>query len=168
VELWRNNSSLPFQLMSETPTSPPATPNPPAAVTSSVHYPGTAAPAKPGNGSGWILALSILQFVGGLVLVGISSSKGSLDDGEAIGSLIVTTTLAAIFFGLWLWGRKSPFPALLTALIVFVTFHLLDAVLDPMSLLRGIIMKVVIIAGLATALKKAYVAKREKELAAAP
>jgi hypothetical protein len=41
-------------------------------------------------------------------------------------------------------------------------------VLDPMSLLRGIIMKVVIIAGLATALKKAYVAKREKELAAAP
>jgi hypothetical protein len=154
--------------MSETPTSPPATPTPPPAVTSSVHYPGTAAPTKPGNGSGWILALSILQFVGGLVLVGISASKGSLDDGEAIGSLIVTTTLAAIFFGLWLWGRKSPFPALLTALIVFVTFHLLDAVLDPMSLLRGIIMKVVIIAGLATALKKAYVAKREKELAAAP
>lgn len=97
----------------------------------------------------------------------MAASKSSVDDGAAIGSVIVTTVLAAIFFGLWLWGRKSPFPALLTALIVFVTFHLLDAVLDPMSLLRGIIMKVVIIGGLATALKKAYVAKREKELAAA-
>jgi hypothetical protein len=145
--------------MSETPPPSPAVP-------SSVNYSSATAPTKRGNGSGWILALSILQFVGGLILFGMVASKSSADEGGAIGSLIATTVLAAIFFGLWLWGRKSPFPALLTALIVFVTFHLLDAVVDPMSLLRGIIMKVVIIGGLATALKKAYIAKREKELAA--
>jgi hypothetical protein len=148
------------------PAAPLMADIPPPVVPSSVKYSTEESPSKPGNGSGWILALAILQFVGGLVLYGMTISKSSASDRAAMLVLITTMGLAVIFFGLWIWGRKSPFPALLTALVVFVTFHLLDAVLDPMSLLRGIIMKIVIIFGLCTALKKAYIAKREKELEA--
>lgn len=78
--------------------------------------------------------------------------------------LAVMLTLSAVFFGLWIWAKASPFPALLTTLIVFVTFHLVDAVIDPFALLRGIVIRIVILVGLVTALKKAYVAKREREL----
>jgi 4-amino-4-deoxy-L-arabinose transferase-like glycosyltransferase len=146
----------------------PENPPPPQPASSALHYSNDTVAAKRGNGSGWILALSLLQLIGGLIMYGMTASKLPADDPGAIGVLVTTVGLAAVFFGLWLWGRRHPFPALLTALIVFVTFHLLDAVLDPLSLLRGIIMKVVIIVGLCTALKKAYVAKREKELAAPP
>lgn len=148
--------------MPDSATPPPLTPPP----SSPLKYSTSDAPSKPGNGSGWILALSILQFVGGLIMYAMTAAKSSADDFGAIAVLVATMGLGAVFFGLWIWGRKSPFPALLTALIVFVTFHLLDAVLDPMALLRGILMKVVILVGLGTALKKAYIAKREKELAA--
>lgn len=143
-------------------------PPPPQPASSPLHYSNETVAAKRGNGSGWILALSLLQLIGGLIMYGMTASKLPADDPGAIGVLVTTVGLAAVFFGLWLWGRSHPFPALLTALIVLVTFHLLDAVLDPLSLLRGIIMKVVIIVGLCTALKKAYFAKREKELAAPP
>jgi hypothetical protein len=119
---------------------------------------------KAGNGSGWILAIAILQAVGGGFMYMMSASTSSPSDPAAIGVLIVMLALALIFFGLWIWGRKSPFPALLTALVVFVSFHLLDAVLDPATLVQGIIMKIVVLSGLGTALKKAYVAKREREL----
>jgi hypothetical protein len=141
----------------------PAAPNPPPV--SSVKYSTGAPTAKPGNGSGWILAICIMQFLGGLVMFGISASNaGTTGGGVAV--LVTTMSLAAIFFGLWLWGRKSPFPALLTALIVFVSFHLLDAVFDPMAILRGIIVKIIVLTGLGTALKQAYLAKRQKELEA--
>jgi hypothetical protein len=148
--------------MSEVPPS-----SPPSSTPSALHYGTSSAPPSRGNGSGWILAVAILQFIGGLVMFGMTVSKTSTSNPEAIAALVFMLLLAGIFFGLWLWGRKAPFPALLTALIVFVSFHLLDAVLDPLSLLRGIIVKVIVIAGLCAALKKAYVAKREKELAGA-
>lgn len=140
----------------------PSDPTPPPV--SSLKYSTGEPAAKPGNGSGWILAICILQFIGGLIMYGVAVSNSRAGDLGAVAVLITTMMLAVIFFGLWLWGRKSPFPALLTALIVFVTFHLLDAVLDPMTLFRGIIVKIMVLVGLSTAVKKAYVAKRQKEL----
>ncbi len=79
-------------------------------------------------------------------------------------TLVVMMVLAVIFFGLWIWGKTAPFAAILTALIIFVSVHALDAVLDPMALFRGIILKIVMLTGMCTALKKAYEAKREREL----
>ena len=143
----------------------PAAPTPPP-LPSSVKYSTGDPAATPGNGSGWILALCIMQFFGGLIMYAVTASNSSRTDPGALGILITTMSLAAIFLGLWLWGRKSPFPALLTTLIVFVSFHLLDAVFDPSAILRGFIVKILILAGLGTALKKAYVDKRRKELAA--
>jgi hypothetical protein len=122
---------------------------------SSLRYDAGGQAATRGNGSGWILALAILQSIGVLIFIGLRlSTDGSLDVG-AIGAIGIMSVLALAFFGLWAWGRTSPLPALCWALGLFLTFHLLDAVIDPMSLARGVILKVIVIAGLLTAIIRA-------------
>ena len=81
-------------------------------------------------------------------------------------TLAILLGLAAFYFGLWIWAKKSPFAALLTALLVFVSVHLLDIVLEPANLFRGIIVKIILLVGLCNALKNAYRKKREAELEA--
>jgi hypothetical protein len=144
---------------------PPAIPPRKSTPSAAQPYPG-AEPTKPrGNGRGWILALAIMQTIGAFVFFAIAQTTG--DETTSFIVLAVTLGLAAIYFGLWIWGKKAPFAAILTALIVFITFHLLDAVLDPMSLARGIIVKIAVLVGLSSALKTAYTKKREAELEAA-
>ncbi|MBA4136598.1 MAG: hypothetical protein C0518_04700 [Opitutus sp.] len=128
---------------------------PPRLASASLRYePGGQPKKMPGNGSGWILALAILQAIGALVFFGISASN-EVSTAEQIGALIVTGGLSAVFFGLWIWGRNSPYPALCTALGLFLFVHAVDAVLDPMTLLRGILVKIVVLTGLITAIQKA-------------
>lgn len=143
--------------------NPASTPTPPSSVAQP--YLAGEKPRKRGDGRGYILALACLQAVAALVYFAMAGDAKPRH--EAIATLVVMMALAAVFFGLWLWSKKAPFAALLTTLIVFVTFHLVDAVIDPLSLLRGILIKIVILTGLITALKKAYVAKRERELESA-
>jgi hypothetical protein len=69
--------------------------------------------------------------------------------------LVVNLTLAAIFGGLFLWGKRSPLPAIATALAVFVVVHLVNFVLDPSTIVQGIIIKVIAIGALATGLRAA-------------
>ena len=144
--------------------TPPAADLPPPIKTESVTKPywEEGKKSERGNGRGWILALAAMQTLGSFVMFGMQNSVSNKP--APILSLVVMLSLGVIFFGLWIWGKTAPFAALLTALIVFVSFHLLDAVIDPASLLRGIIVKVIMLTGLGTALKKAYMAKREKEL----
>jgi hypothetical protein len=145
--------------------TPPPIPSPRSTPSAAKPY-NSGEPASPrGNGRGWILALAILQTIGGIVLFAMSA-QANPDSANSI-VLVVTLGLSALFFGLWIWGKTAPFAALLTALIVFVTFHLLDAVLDPATIFRGIIVKIVLLSGLATATKRAYTKKREAELQAA-
>jgi hypothetical protein len=101
-----------------------------------------------------------MQSMGALVLYALSHAQPGSEFGLAL-----MLSLSAIFFGLWVWGKRAPFAALLTALIVWVTFQLVGAVIEPESLFRGIIIKGAVLVGICTALKKAYVAKREQELA---
>jgi hypothetical protein len=127
-------------------------------------YPGPDSSISRGNGRGWILALAILQLIGGLVI--FAMTREQVEPLTANIMLIFLLGLAAIYFGLWVWGKKAPFAALLTALIIFLTVHLLDAVFEPANFFRGIIVKIILVGGLCTALKKAYTKKREAELEA--
>jgi hypothetical protein len=151
----------------------PAAPTPPPLRESVAkpYFAGSGEPPKKGTGSGWILALAIMQVVGALIFYGMANIgqsdhaiSGLMPAKMSTASLVVMLGLAAIYFGLWFWSKKALFAALLTTLIVFLTFVALDAVVEPLSLLRGIIIKIVVVAGLCTALKKAYVEKREREM----
>jgi hypothetical protein len=70
-------------------------------------------------------------------------------------TLLVHLTLAALFAALFVWGKRSPIPAIATALAVFIVVHLVNFLLDPSTLVQGIIIKVIAIGALAAGLKAA-------------
>lgn len=61
--------------------------------------------------------------------------------------------IAIVFWVLAFWARKSPLPAAITGLVVFITVHALDAIADPTTLARGFIVKIIVIVTLASAIK---------------
>lgn len=67
--------------------------------------------------------------------------------------------LAAIMLGLYFWSRRSPFPAILTALCVYLAVHALVAMVDPTTLFAGLPIKIVFIVALVMGVK---VALRER------
>jgi len=98
----------------------------------------------------WLLAVAVLQSLGCVVYFLIQASSG-VEPLVLIASAVVMGVLALVFWGLWFWSKRALFPATLTALILYVTFNLLDAIVDPATLARGILMKVFIFGGLCVA-----------------
>ncbi|MCG3136011.1 MAG: hypothetical protein HMLKMBBP_03798 [Planctomycetes bacterium] len=61
--------------------------------------------------------------------------------------------LAAGFVGLWIWAKRNAFGATLTAFIAFLTLVLVNAVVDPATIVQGVIVKILVIAALLKGLK---------------
>ncbi|XLS29435.1 hypothetical protein ACJD0Z_01120 [Flavobacteriaceae bacterium M23B6Z8] len=73
---------------------------------------------------------------------------------------VENTILALIYFGLGLWSSKKPFISLLLALLLYLTITLINAIVDPSTLIRGIIFKGIVIAFLGKALYAAFEQKK--------
>jgi hypothetical protein len=111
-----------------------------------------------------LLTLGILQLVlgGAALAIGIAL-RGSntqpattpggqtLDATALIGIGVVVGALGFLFLGLAIWARFAPFPAAIVGLVLYCSIWLLDIVMDPSMALRGIIIKILIIAALAKA-----------------
>jgi len=65
--------------------------------------------------------------------------------GEGKLLLMVYLVVAAIFGFLTWWSTKNPFGALLTGLILYISLLIIGAVGEPESIVKGIIVKVLII-----------------------
>lgn len=76
--------------------------------------------------------------------------------GQVIFQTTVLAALGAIFLGLWWWAQTNAFAAALIALLLYITALLVGAVLDPASLLKGIIVKGVIVVALFSAVSAGY------------
>lgn len=57
--------------------------------------------------------------------------------GVAMG--VVMLTIAAFYAGLWAWCARDPLAASIVGLVVFVGVHVVEAVIDPAALARGIV-----------------------------
>ncbi len=106
---------------------------------------------------GALTTVAVLQTIFGALIVFTASQGQSLGPIKTEGVDIKILSLfvfglAAVFFGLAFWARKSPFPAAITGLVVFVTVHLLDAIADPTAIIRGILIKIVIVVILSRAI----------------
>jgi hypothetical protein len=116
------------------------------------------------SGRGYILAISILQLVVGLAYLAIYFSGGHTAKAQAILAIAVTTTaLGFVYMGLWIWAKTAPFAAALTALVIYVSVLALDGVFAPQQIAQGIILKILIIAGLSQAVKSGYALKKTAE-----
>jgi len=63
--------------------------------------------------------------------------------------------LAVVMFGLFLWARRSPLPAMVTGLCVYLAVIVLNAIVEPASLIQGILIKVLFIGALIAGIKAA-------------
>jgi hypothetical protein len=89
-------------------------------------------------------ARTSLVWVGGLVavstLLAFATSRG-----EGVVALAVGLGVAVLYAGLWLWSKQQPLGATAAGLGIFVTLQVASTAADPTSLLKGIILKVVVL-----------------------
>lgn len=62
---------------------------------------------------------------------------------QDIAILITNAILSVLYLLLAFWTKEKPFAALLSALLLYLTVIAINAVIEPMSLVSGIILKVV-------------------------
>lgn len=67
----------------------------------------------------------------------------------------ISYLLAFIMLGLFFWSKSSPMPAILTALGVYLVVLTLNAIVDPTSIFRGVILKVFILTGIGVGIRAA-------------
>ncbi len=137
------------------------------------------------NAARWVLAIGIIQIVFGIFLGfnnrsvaakarehlspfaddevlqlenGKTETAGALRlaiDREEVQLFVVLIGLGVMFLAIYFWARKSPLPALGTALALYVTVHAVDAVADPNNIYRGMVLKVLCILALVRGVKSA-------------
>lgn len=86
------------------------------------------------------------------------------DRGMVTMLLVVNLVLAGIYFGLWWWAKTKPLPATVIALILFITIHVVNAVMQPASLAQGVLVKILFTLALVRAITAA---NEERKLGAA-
>lgn len=96
------------------------------------------------------LVVGVLQVVGGLIAGAVAPV------GQGTFVLIAELAVAAVFFGLAWWSSRQPFAAAIVGLFVFAGLHLTAAMLDPLSIYKGIIIKVIVIVVLVRAVKAGF------------
>jgi hypothetical protein len=71
--------------------------------------------------------------------------------------------LGAAFVIMGLFVKKYPVPLTITALVLFIGVHAVLAILNPVNLAAGLLLKVIFIVGLAKAIQAAIAYERERK-----
>ena len=73
--------------------------------------------------------------------------------------LVVNGILAVLMGALWLWARRAPLPAIACALALYLVVQVVSAIVDPSSIVKGIIIKLVAFGALYKGFKAALAAR---------
>ncbi len=103
------------------------------------------------SGKTIIYVLAGLYFVFGLFF-------GLVNDD--IATMVVYLVCTIIYLILAAWSSKNPFGAILTALIIYVTIHVLAAIVEPASIFSGIILKIIFISAFVKGIRSAQEAQK--------
>jgi hypothetical protein len=109
-----------------------------------------------------ILAVAVIQVIFGTFAVVRLNSMG-IDSSLVTATAIEVYGVAALFFGMFAWSLKAPFPASVTALVVYLALHLVYAALNPATLASGILLKAIVIICLVKAVKSAAAFRKMQE-----
>lgn len=111
---------------------------------------------KAGNSLYWLAGIFV---VSGLVFYFTNQEAEG-----AIAALVIYLILAMLFLGLGGYSRKKPLACIVSGLALYAILVILNAIADPVSIVRGIIFKIAIIGLLINGLKSALeVEKLKKE-----
>jgi hypothetical protein len=106
----------------------------------------------------WILAVGIIYVLSAMLMTAIAGDA-MLDEERKL-VLGVSLALCLIHVGLWWWARTAPFPAAVVALVLFVTLQLINAALDPSTIIKGIVIKILFLVALIRAVQAGAEANR--------
>ena len=87
--------------------------------------------------------------------------SGQNDLGFAV--MITNLILAAVFLALGGWAKNKPVVALISGLVLFILVQLISIIEDPTNIVRGIIIKVLVIIYLVKGLQSAIEAEKIKK-----
>lgn len=96
-----------------------------------------------------LFAVGVLQALGGALLYFILKDAREVDPNVPTVVLTMSLVLAAIYGALGFWARKSPLPATIVGLVLYLSLIGVSAVIDPATIGQGIIIKLLIIVALA-------------------
>ena len=103
----------------------------------------------------------ILKFIGGISAVyGIILYFTYVNEIEKIVALILSFILGGIYFSLGIWSKKKPLAAIVTGFIIYMLILILDALVDPKTILQGLILKIIVIGAFVTGIKGAIEAEK--------
>ncbi len=80
---------------------------------------------------------------------------------EHRGTLIVNLIPSALMLVLAWWSKRKPLAAILIATAIFVTVHVVSAIVDPQTIMQGILLKIIIIGVLIKGIKGAFSLRTE-------
>jgi hypothetical protein len=92
-------------------------------------------------------------------LVTVAQLRDMIEN-EPFQLLALNLFLAALMLGLWWWAKSSVLPAILVALAVFVTVHVASALVDPKTIVQGVIIKIIAVVLLTRGVKSALAARK--------
>ena len=114
---------------------------------------------KAGSVLYWISGATLVV---GLLLFMIEYVKGG-DNSEAVATVIVNIILGAIYLALASWSKRKPFAAIVSGLSLYVLVIILSAIVNPVSLASGFIIKIVFIIYFVKGIKSALEAESLKK-----
>jgi hypothetical protein len=85
----------------------------------------------------------ILFVIGGLNLILGFVLGFKMENSNAV--IIESVIIAVIYVGLGFWCNSKPLPAIIAGLILYLTLIILNMIIDPITIIQGIIWKIVII-----------------------
>src|SRR5688500_11951226 len=106
----------------------------------------------------WILAAGITYVVSAFLVTAIARDAMLDEDRNLLFG--VAFALSAIHIGLWWWAKTAPFPAAVVALVLFITVQLINAAMDPSTLYKGFLIKILFLVALIKAVQAGSEANR--------
>ena len=98
----------------------------------------------------------IYALAGLFLLVGLFQGFAADD----FGGMIVNLVLSLMYLILASWADKNAFGAILTAFIVYITVHIINGIIDPLTIFQGLLMKVIFIGAFVKGIQSALEANR--------
>lgn len=101
-----------------------------------------------------LFVMSGITFLSGVVFYFLS---------KELAVLIVNIILTVIYVALGFWSKKKPLAAIFSGLVLYVTVIVLNGLIDPSTIFKGIILKGVVLFYLGKGLYSAKAAQKNNE-----
>jgi len=137
------------------------------------------------NAKGWIFAIGILTLLGNILFFFLTGpqideevkklqAQNQVVDQQSVDAAKHAAQLVCVGFGaigvvflvMGFFVDAYPVPITILALVLYLAGFAVTAVMDPTTIVQGIILKIIIVGGLASSIKAALAYERERAAAA--